>query len=146
MKAIYITLLTILASINGMAQTDFLSLKQNFINHRKANKQDSALLVARYMNQLALKEEGDTSYWYALSMRYIGNPYYTLNKTDSCLEYWHRSLTLFETNHRNHPDIPMSFNNLGVLYSDLRDYEKAEKYYLQSLEIRQKIYSEDHPD
>jgi CHAT domain-containing protein len=98
------------------------------------------------MNQLALKEEGDTSYWYALSMRYIGNPYYTLNKTDSCLEYLHLSLTLFETNHRNHPDIAMSFNNLGNLYKSLGDYEKAEKYYLQSLEIRQKIYSEDHPD
>ena len=61
--------------------------------------------------------------------------------------YYLQSLELKQNIYsEDHPDIASSFNNLGVLYSDLGDYEKAEKYYFQSLEIRQNIYSEDHPD
>jgi hypothetical protein len=60
---------------NVYAQTDFSALKQQFLDYRKADKQDSALFIARKMNCLALSEQSDTSYWYALSMRYCNTPH-----------------------------------------------------------------------
>jgi hypothetical protein len=41
---------------NSFVQTDFLALKQQFLDYRKAEKQDSALFIARKINKLAQKE------------------------------------------------------------------------------------------
>jgi hypothetical protein len=73
----YFTLLFLILVFNSFTQTDFQTLKQQFSDYRKSDKQDSALYIARKMNQLALKEQSDTSYWYALSIRYMGNCYYS---------------------------------------------------------------------
>ena len=48
----------------------------------------------------------------------------------------------------NHPDIAASYNNLGNVYRDKGEYERAIEYYKQSLEIMLKAYhdSPNHPD
>ena len=141
------TLLTIfIISLNLQAQTDFSVLKQQFLDYRKADLQDSALHIARKMNQLAFQEQSDTSYWYALSMRYQGNPHYTKGKTDSTNYYWQKSVNLFEKYHRESPDYITSLNNLGILYKTMGDYKSAEPFYKKSLEIRKKILGAEHPD
>ena len=50
---VFIALCSIYQGTN--AQTDFPVFKQQFIDYRKVDKQDSALITARKMNQLALK-------------------------------------------------------------------------------------------
>ena len=35
-----------------------------------------------------------------------------------------------------HPDYAVALNNLGVLYSEIGDYAKAEDLYTQAMEIR----------
>ena len=132
--------------IGFFAQTDFPALKQQFLDYRKANNQDSALFIARKMNQLALKEQTDSSYWYALSWRYIGNPHYTWGNTDSTIFYWRKSLKLFEKYHSNSSDYASSLNSLGILYRDLDDYKTAEPFLKQALEIRKQVLGEEHPE
>jgi hypothetical protein len=114
-------------SLFTKAQTDFPALKQQFLDYRKADKQDSALYIAKKINQLALKEQTDTSYWYALSMRYQGNPYETWGNTDSTIFYWRKSVELFKKYHPESPDYAASLNSLGVLYSDMGDYKDSEE-------------------
>ena len=92
-------LIFILVSINLNAQSDFPDLKRQFLDYRKADKQDSALFIARKMNQLALLEQTDTSYWFALSFRYLGNPHNTWGNKDSTISYWKQSIDLFEKYH-----------------------------------------------
>ena len=145
MKNTLLILTLFLTSFSLQAQTDFPALKQQFLDYRKAKNQDSALYVARTMNQLALKEQSDTSYWYALSMRYQGNPHDTWGNYDSAIHYWSKSVELFKNYHPESPDYAASLNNLGVLYSDMGDYKAAESYYKQSLEIRKKVLGEEHP-
>ena len=126
----------ILSSLNLRAQTDFPALKNQFLDYRKAEKQDSALFIARKMNQLSLLEQTDTSYWYALSFRYIGNPFYTRREYDSTLVYWQKSLSLFE---KYHPNLLLDkvtiINAIGNLYTNSAEYEKAEKSFFESLEL-----------
>ena len=118
------------------AQTDFPALKQQFLDYRNANKQDSALFIAKRMNLLSHKEQTDTSYWYALSYRYIGNPFYTRREYDSTLVNWQKSLSLFE---KYHPNLLLDkatiINAIGNLYTNSAEYEKAEKSFFESLEL-----------
>jgi len=111
---------------------------QLFLKYREAREQDSASVVARRMNRNALKMESDTSYWYALSMRYMGNRYFEKDN-DSCLYYWKRSVDLFEKYHPNHNDAVSSINNLGSLYKKTGYYVLAEEYYLKSIKLSKKL-------
>jgi tetratricopeptide (TPR) repeat protein len=142
----YFTFFFLMLGFNSFAQTDFPALKQQFLEYRKANNPDSALFIARKMNQLSLQEQADTSYWFALSMRYQGNPHYTWGNTDSTIFYWRKSVELFEKNHPESSDYASSLNNLGVLYKTMGDYKAAERYFIQALEIRKKVLGEVHPD
>ena len=141
-----ICLSLLLGSFLSNAQTDFPALKQQFLDYRKADQQDSALYIARKMNQLALKEQSDTSYWYALSMRYQGNPHDTWGNTDSTLFFWKKSAELFEKYHPESPDYAASINNLVFLYYRLGDYKASEPIYKQAIEIQKKILGENNPD
>ena len=146
MKPILLIITLILTSFSLQAQTDFPAMKQQFLDYRKANNQDSALYIARKMNQLALEEQTDSSYWYALSMRYMGNPHYSWGNTDSTIFYWSKSVELFEKYHPTNPDFASSLNNLGVLYSDMGDYKAVEPLYKKAIEIRKQALGEEHPD
>ena len=128
----------ILACVNLTAQTDFPVLKQQFLDYRKADKQDSALLIARKMNQHAIKEQTDTSYWYALSLRYQGNVYETREDDDSTLFYWLKSLDYFEKYHPNSDDHATGNSSLGIYYKKRGLYKLAENYYLLAAKIRGK--------
>ena len=141
---IFVAFLSLLSGV--VAQTDFPALKQKFLDYRKAEKQDSALFIARKMNQLALKEQTDTSYWFALSMRYMGNPHDTWGNTDSTIFYWSKSVRLFEKFHSTNPDYANSLNNLGALYFEIGDFKAAEPYCKQTLEIYKQALGEEHPD
>ena len=45
----------------------------------------------------------------------------------------------------NHPDTAISYNNIGVVYYNLGDYDKALEYYNKALEIRKAVLGESHP-
>ena len=125
-----------IGSLFANGQTDFPALKQQFSDYRKANKQDSALFIAKKMNLLSLKEQTDTSYWHALSYRYLGQPFYTRREYDSTLVYWQKSLSLFEKYHPNLLlDKAIIINGIGNLYVDIADYEEAEKSFFESLTL-----------
>ena len=128
----------ILACVNLTAQTDFPVLKQQFLDYRKEDKQDSALLIARKMNQHAIKEQTDTSYWYALSLRYQGNVYETREDNDSTLFYWLKSLDYFEKYHQNSDDHATGNSSLGIHYKKRGFYKLAENHYLLAAKIRRK--------
>ena len=115
----FVAFLRLLSGVS--AQTDFPALKQQFLDYRKADKQDSAMYIARKMNRLALKELSDSSYWYALSLRYQGNPHDTWGNKDSTIFYWQKSVELFEKYHSESIDFASSLNNLGVFYYKLKN-------------------------
>ena len=139
-------LIFILVSINLNAQSDFPDLKRQFLDYRKADKQDSALFIARKMNQLALLEQTDTSYWFALSFKYLGNPHNTWGNKDSTISYWKQSIDLFEKYHQKDPDYIIGLNSLGNYYKEIRDYKTAETYYKSALNLRKKLLGENHSD
>ncbi len=123
-------------SLFSEAQTDFSALQKQYLDYRKADIQDSALFIARKLNRLALQEQSDTSYWYALSLRFIGNPHYTNGNYDSTLVYWQNSVGLFEKYHSEHPDYASSLNNLGALYYTMGYPQATELYTKQALGIK----------
>ena len=144
MKKILLLILLSTSVLQLKAQTNFQVLKQQFIDFRKADKQDSALYIARKMNQLSLTEQTDTSYWYGLSLRYLGNVYFKKELIDSTRFYWENALMLFEKRSPYLEDYASILNNMGILFKSTGDYINAEKYYLKTLEIRKKIFGVEH--
>lgn len=144
-KMKYFTFFFLMLGFNSFSQTDFPALQKQFLDYRKAEKQDSALFIARKMNQFSLLEQTDTSYWFALSFRYLGNPHNTWGNKDSTISYWKQSIDIFEKYHPESSDYAKGLNSLGVLYSDMGDYKVAELYYKQAFVIYKKDLGEESP-
>ena len=45
-----------------------------------------------------------------------------------------------------HPDTAYSYNNIGSVYDNIGDYNKALEYYYKALKICEKILGKDHPN
>ncbi len=45
----------------------------------------------------------------------------------------------------NHPDTADSYNNIGVVYDYLGEYDKALEYFNKALKIRKDVLGESHP-
>ena len=43
-----------------------------------------------------------------------------------------------------HADVAASYNNLGIVYQDLGQYNEAKEYYEKALIIKKKIFGEEH--
>ena len=47
---------------------------------------------------------------------------------------------------KNHPYLATCYNNLALLYRDLKDYEFASKYGEKAVAILQGLFPQGHPD
>ena len=147
MKKYILIFVSVIFVLLANAQGTYDQLKNQYDRLSKENKHDSALIVAKQMNAWDLKNETDTSLSYAVSLRYVGNVFVQLNKGDSALFYWDKSLvTLVKQNRSETADAAYCHNNLGLLYKTMGDYKAAELYYKQALEIQKKALGEQHPD
>ena len=63
------------------------------------------------------------------------------------LEYHQKALTNHERSlGPEHPLVATSLYDIGVCYSYLSDYERAENYFLESLKIREKVLGANHKE
>jgi tetratricopeptide (TPR) repeat protein len=47
---------------------------------------------------------------------------------------------------KNHPDLATSYNNLALIYQDLKDYESAANFGEKAVTILQHLFPNGHPD
>ena len=70
-----------------------------------------------------------------------------LAQYDKALEYYQKALEIRkQVLGESHPDIALSYYNIGNIYHSQGDYDLALEYYQQSLAIRKQVYGESHPD
>ena len=66
---------------------------------------------------------------------------------DKANRYSHKALQSSLDKHgERHPDVAISYNNIGFIHSSQGNYSQALEYHQKSLEIRLEIYGERHPD
>jgi tetratricopeptide (TPR) repeat protein len=66
---------------------------------------------------------------------------------DKALEYYEKSLSIIlSVLGDNHPDVAISYNNIGNVYAFQGDYDKALKYYEKALKISFSVSSKDDSD
>jgi len=133
-----IFLFFILASFGVRAQDrSYEQMEADYNRFKSEGKKDSVLLVSREMNEWAFNNEGDTSFRYACSFRYIGNGH--INK-DSSLYYYNRSKLELEKQNRNTCiDYAYALYNLAFIYSEISENKLSEVHYLLSLEAFDRI-------
>jgi len=63
------------------------------------------------------------------------------------LEYLFKALQIEkEILGENHNDVARSYNNIGTVYDDKGEHDKALEYHFKSLQIQKEIFGEKHPD
>ena len=134
---IFIAFLSLLSKVS--AQTDFPVLKQKFLDYHRSEMNDSAFIFAKKMNELALIEQSDTSYWYALSTRYLASSFNAERNYDSSFHYIKKAKLLFEKNHKNTEDHAMTISVFGNINKQLGQYKEAEECYQNALLIGRKL-------
>ena len=70
-----------------------------------------------------------------------------LAQYDKALEYLQQSLTIRkQLLGESHPDVAISYNNIGRIYDAQGDYARALEYHQRALAIRKQFFGESHPD
>ena len=93
----------------------------------------------------------------ATSYNNLGNVFWELHQYNQAKEYYEKSLSIRKeihgehhgdvaTSHNNLGDVAASYNNLGLVYRDLSQYNQAKEYHEKSLAIRKEIHGEHHGD
>lgn len=125
---------------------EYETFKEKYEKYKTENNLDSALIFAKQMNSWAFKNEGDTSLRYAVSTRYIGNCFHS-KIPDSTLIYYKKSVSILSDQGRKiHLESANGNFNIGLYYDKKGDFTNAELYYLNALEIKQKIFGRDNLD
>jgi tetratricopeptide (TPR) repeat protein len=69
-----------------------------------------------------------------------------MDKNKLSSEYYHKSLKIRQAVlPPKHPQIALTYNNLGLLYYDNGEYAEALKFYQESLEMNYNILPPTHP-
>jgi adenylate cyclase len=90
-----------------------------------------------FLQSLKLSEEiGDKNTIGAVSVN-LGEIYFELNKDDSAVYYFYKSLKAYE----NTINIPYPLRDIGLFYAKKNDFEKAIKFHEQSYEMAKKFDS-----
>lgn len=71
----------------------------------------------------------------------LGNYYYFKKKYDSALVYYSRALELSDKKISNQADRASYLQNIGIIQLENGDYTKAETCFLESLQLKEMIYS-----
>jgi tetratricopeptide (TPR) repeat protein len=146
MSKLFYSLLILFTTLQVLSQ-DWNHLETEYNNLLKNKQNDLALKKAKEMNSWALVNQGDSSVKYAVSLRYLGDCFYSLLEADSAIIYFKYSLDALTKQNRNAlSDFVLNLYNLGDLYYNMGNYNAAKPYFMEVSEIYEKTFGEDHPN
>jgi tetratricopeptide (TPR) repeat protein len=97
---------------------------------------DSAFYFANQLFDYALKQKSEHYQVAALNIQ--GASCSLRGDNIHAIDYFTRSLKITEKS-GNKPAIASSFNNIGVIYNELGNYEKAKEYYEKGLRLQEEL-------
>ncbi len=142
-----IVAVTLLVSVNGFSQkpveeranngdTSTVNQLLQLSKDKLATAPDSTITIALQAVDLADKIEFLKGK--ALALKNVGLGYYYQGKYVETLDYWTRSLAIFETL-KDETGIANLLSNIGAVYNDRGDDVKALDYGLRSLSLAEKL-------
>lgn len=94
-----------------------------------------------YEKSLTIREQINDLRGISIVLNNIGSVLYSAMSYDSALVYFNRSLELKHKFGDNYASIAGTIGNIAGIYRILEDYQKAEKYYLEAVHLREKYGS-----
>lgn len=107
---------------------------------------DSLMLLNQQTAKKLKDSLGDKDIRYASQIAGIAILYMWKGEYQKSLPLLQQSEEIFiNARQENNVRFPSVLNNLGILYEKMGQYGKAQSFYQKGLDIRKKIYKEDHP-
>lgn len=125
--------------ISGDIATSFSNI--SLIYNEKGNY-DLALKYG--LKSLEIRQDLGDEYDVAYSCYNIGNSYLMKRNYDLALDYFLRCIKLHHSNNLD-PLVAMSYNSIGQIYNRKENFDLALENFQKALDIRQKIYGDQHP-
>ncbi len=100
---------------------------------------DSALL---YYNSIhSQSREVQDTLWQIIGLRSLGNIYYKQGQFDQALTSFHQGLGMARRSRKWVPEQSKLLNNLGILYSDWKEFDKSLSHYKEALQIMDSLHN-----
>jgi signal transduction histidine kinase/DNA-binding response OmpR family regulator len=111
-------------------------LRLNSVFNRKGVK-DSSIY---YLNKsIKIAEENDFEDQVAFCNLELGNIYLASNENDKALIAYQKSISILSSINPKHQAIAVANSNIGIIYYDIENYNKAREYYLLAEELYREI-------
>jgi CHAT domain-containing protein len=140
MKKIFCIVFVFFAIGTLKSQVRFIELKKKFDYYVNTGDRYNSLLVAKELVSSSLYFHGDTSTYYSIGLRCLGNVFYDYGELDSAIFYYEKSrMSLMGNNRSESVEYSNALNNIANVYLDMGNSKKAEMYFLDALMILIKI-------
>ncbi len=80
----------------------------------------------------------------AKSYHDVANIYFNSNDYDNALLYNAKALNVRLHLSEEHPDLPASYINIGIIHKRMEEFEKAEFYYKKALDLQVRLLGENN--
>ena len=116
--------------------------------HYNTGKFSEALKYFRKALELRKNIYGESHPFTAATLNNIASVYKSIGDFQSAINIYHNVISSFDfTIGKDHSDYATSLNNLAVIYHQfIKDYDRAEEYYMKCIKIKEKHYSNKHDD
>jgi CHAT domain-containing protein/tetratricopeptide (TPR) repeat protein len=98
-------------------------------------------IVVQKAVEIYLKAFGKEDTLLAPCYNKLGNYYYFNKSYDSAMVYYSKALELANKKSNNLEDRASYVQNIGIIHLEMNDYSKAESCFLESLHLKESIYS-----
>lgn len=112
---------------------------------REPKQYDKAFEYFTIALNLRLKEYGENHVSVAETYMCIAEVLREQCDYHKALEANQKALSILTKNEQRH-DIAIVYNNMALIYMDLKDYSNAETYYQKGLSVIKNLYGEQHPN
>jgi CHAT domain-containing protein/Tfp pilus assembly protein PilF len=124
--------------IQGSLSADMATTYSNLgAVNRKLNMSDEAMLYYDTAGYIFLNEYGSDHSWLGAVYQNQGNILREQRDINSAISYYNNALRIF-LKHDRMDWVATLYNNIGIAYWRAENFEEAKRYYLLTLEIRQK--------
>ena len=136
---------------NSLDQREIASIYNNIgqsytILSKHKEAMDYKELALNMKERIFNTESDNDNLELAISLDAIAGTYSDTGKEKKAFEYYERALGIREKilKKEDNPYLAKSYNSIGLSYCRLGDNENAYKFFLKSLEMRQRLYKGDH--
>ncbi len=107
-------------------------------DYKKAIKKDSCAM------QIAISYYGSSHIYTADCYSHLGQMYNEIGNYKEAIDYLTKGLVIYSEDTISYKGLSKIFNDLAVVYDNIREFDRSLAYHKKSIEVKKKLYNEEN--